>query len=408
MSASSLILFFLASGGMWTLFIAVVLIWKYADKNLLNNLLILMASLWFSYGAWFLVRHYFMGYSYNNRLIALDRVAWGMVMALATASYPITAICKEWLRNRIFKIFIFAPLLVFAVYLGYWMSTGKGFEEYSTYEELSGHWTDIAVILRLIIWLISISYNLIALYLILRAAPIYENYIENTYSDLEYNLRWIKVIAAFFIGNMLVYTLNVFWFDWWTRLMFIFVSFPLWVFMMEQGIFRKSFTPADDFIIRWSWKKGWHEVYFEKEEDTAELVDSAISPVLEADSRQSVKVASASNLCDITARLEEYMVNDQPYTDSGLTRETFAKALGTNRTTLLLAIKDLGYDSFQDYINKHRIYHFKKLAGINPSESIVKLYLQSGFVTKSTFYRYFKETEGMLPGEYMARLIKDV
>lgn len=415
MGSDELVLPFLASGGMWTLLVGIFLLWKYTERTLQQRQLMLMAATWFAYGAWYIGQHYIFKIGYSDKILSFERIVWGIIIALATVSYPIAALCRQWLRNRTFKILLIIPVVIITIYLCSWAITGRGFEQYSSYEQLRGKWLTLEVILRMVLWFISIAYNLITLYLILGAGPIYDRYIKNTYSDLRYNLRWIKVISLFFAGNIAVYTINIFMFEWWTRLLFMLVNFPHWVFLMEQGIFRKSFTPAEDFTIRWSWRRGWYELYIDKVDGPTLRADECSPMVLngeqqetpaspEEDQKPTIRKTSTSVVEDIVTRMSEYMVEELPYTDSSLTREAFAKAVNTNRTTLLLAIKELGYESFQDYINRYRVEYFKMLAKANPNAPIASLFMQAGFATKSTFYRYFKEHEGILPGEFMEKL----
>lgn len=62
--------------------------------------------------------------------------------------------------------------------------------------------------------------------------------------------------------------------------------------------------------------------------------------------------------------------------------------------------------SFYDYINDYRVLEFKKLIekGEHKAYSINALMEKCGFISRSTFFRYFKKNMGMTPNEYISSL----
>lgn len=382
MSIDFLITLFLVGGGFFLLIMGAILLYRQAEQSLQNRVLMVAVVAWLIFGIWYIVSFIQHG-DLHDRILPLNRIIWGVVTGLATVAYPISVICPKWLRRVLVAIFMWVPIIVLAIYWGYHNHTGKGFEKYYSYQQLKGHWLDATIILRLILYSIVVGYNIVVLWLILAILPIYDAYVKNNYSDLVFNLKWLRVAAAFLIGATIVFTLNIFWFDWWTRLIFMMVDFPLWLLLLERAIFHKPFTHAKDFEVKWSWRRGWYGDYLQKELDGAD----------------EASISLAEDL--IIRKLNRYMATNEPYTNSNLTRDDLAKALNTNRTTLLLAIKQLGFDSFQDYINRQRVERFKQLAIENPDMSIVSLSKLAGFSSRSTFYSYFKQIEGVLPSEYL-------
>lgn len=100
---------------------------------------------------------------------------------------------------------------------------------------------------------------------------------------------------------------------------------------------------------------------------------------------------------------EDFMSEKRPFLDPDLTLPELASILQTNRTTLSNFIRQEYAKSFSALINGYRIEEFKHLVETNmhKSVSIDGLCFDSGFRSRSTFYRCFSEFEGMTPSEYI-------
>lgn len=371
----------LVSCGLFTLVWGLLLLWRFTEHNYQQKILMIAVIVWLGLGIWYFISTAFLTRVLGDTILSFNRLVWGVLSGFVIVAYPVAAICPDWLRKRIFCIFAFIPVPIFILYFAYWAYTGKGIESYKSYNDIAGHWTDFTVILRLILFFISVGYNMVVLWLIMTILPVYESYVKNTYSDLDYNLKWLRVAAIFFTGITIAYTLNIFWFNRWTRIAFILVDLPLWMLLLNQAIFHKSFTPAGDFAIDWNRRKGWHEL-------SQNVDDNEIPMAVDM----------------LIRKMTRFMNTSEPYSDVNLTRNDFAKSIGTNRTTLSLAIKQMGYESFQDYINRMRVERFKALAAENPGLSVAGLCKLSGFSSRNTFYSYFKKVEGMLPGEFIEKV----
>jgi transcriptional regulator GlxA family with amidase domain len=62
--------------------------------------------------------------------------------------------------------------------------------------------------------------------------------------------------------------------------------------------------------------------------------------------------------------------------------------------------------SFYDYVNRFRVDEFKRVVaeqGVN-SLTLSALAEKAGFSSRASFFRYFKEIEGISPGEYIKNL----
>ena len=87
------------------------------------------------------------------------------------------------------------------------------------------------------------------------------------------------------------------------------------------------------------------------------------------------------------------------YLDPKLSRGDLARSLATNETYVSRAIS-LGLDSnFSTIVNTIRVEHAKVLLA-RSDQSILSVALESGFNSKATFYRVFKQITGATPRAY--------
>lgn len=101
-------------------------------------------------------------------------------------------------------------------------------------------------------------------------------------------------------------------------------------------------------------------------------------------------------------KLETLCKNNKIYTDSTLNRERIAEELGISAGYVSQLVNTITGENFTNYINKYRVNAVKKM--ILDSEfknySLLAIGLESGFTSKTTFYKSFKKVTGMTPNEY--------
>lgn len=101
-------------------------------------------------------------------------------------------------------------------------------------------------------------------------------------------------------------------------------------------------------------------------------------------------------------KLELLFKEDKIYTDSRLNREKVAKELGINPGYLSQIINQITGSNFSNYLNDYRVEAVKKML-LNPefqNYSLLAMGLESGFTSKTTFYKAFKKFTGMTPSQY--------
>lgn len=98
-------------------------------------------------------------------------------------------------------------------------------------------------------------------------------------------------------------------------------------------------------------------------------------------------------------KIEKHLHTTLTYTNPLITRETLALELGTNRQYLTQAIHDAKGQSFMEYINDFRLEYARCLLFNQPELTVDRVCTMSGFSTRSTFYRLFKQKYGLTPTE---------
>ncbi len=106
------------------------------------------------------------------------------------------------------------------------------------------------------------------------------------------------------------------------------------------------------------------------------------------------------------ATMEEYFSRNSPYTAHDYTIERMAGDMNSRPSLVANAIRCGGFTGFREYMNHLKIEHFKACAQQDRGKTIKELMSQSGFNSRSTFYRLFSEHENKTPTEYIDRLYR--
>ena len=84
-----------------------------------------------------------------------------------------------------------------------------------------------------------------------------------------------------------------------------------------------------------------------------------------------------------------------------MNRDDLAQRLGTNRTYLMEAVRTYsGNMTVREYIYDFRLKHAAELLSSPSALSIDQICYDSGFASRSVFYRLFRQSYGLSPNEY--------
>ncbi|MEG1572882.1 MAG: helix-turn-helix domain-containing protein [Bacteroidales bacterium] len=218
-----------------------------------------------------------------------------------------------------------------------------------------------------------------------------EQKLKNEYSDIEeMKLSWVHVINNLSLPVMIIGTLSAVVkstpFD--PYLLFIayhlcmafclyYISFQLVLHPISLTGKKMEYSVDNVFVIA-------------SQKEELKIVTEEQTPVYE----------------QIIKELQELMEKKQCFRDQDICLQDLAEELSISRNQLSYALNHHLNTSFYDYINELRVKDVKQRMQ-NPKYahySILAIALDSGFKSKTVFYRFFKQVEGITPSEYRSSL----
>ncbi len=102
----------------------------------------------------------------------------------------------------------------------------------------------------------------------------------------------------------------------------------------------------------------------------------------------------------LSEQLLQIIEKEELFKQPDLRLTDIAARLATNRTYISAIIKSLSGENFSNLINGYRIRYAQKLMKDHPYMSVTEIASESGFSSRSAFYRNFKEMTGLSPAEW--------
>jgi AraC-like DNA-binding protein len=104
-----------------------------------------------------------------------------------------------------------------------------------------------------------------------------------------------------------------------------------------------------------------------------------------------------------TEKLLVFMKDEQAFLNPGLSLRGLAEQVEIHPNQLSWLLNQQLKQNFNEFINHHRVEHFKKLARdpANAHISLIGLAYESGFNSKTVFNTCFKKETGMTPSQYL-------
>ncbi len=112
---------------------------------------------------------------------------------------------------------------------------------------------------------------------------------------------------------------------------------------------------------------------------------------------------STSQQDALSDRLCEWMRTQKPHLEPKLSLHTLARQLEIPSKDLSRVINETHAMNFFDFVNRHRIDEFKRLATRErlENETILGIAFEAGFNSKSTFNHSFKKLTGLTPAQFL-------
>lgn len=122
------------------------------------------------------------------------------------------------------------------------------------------------------------------------------------------------------------------------------------------------------------------------------------------------KLVNHENTDYIFQRIYHYLITNKKFLDENMSLDKLALETGINREYIRNAIKNTEECNFKSFLNNHRIDHAKNLIMEDAFNqlSIDEIAVQSGFSSRTSFYRTFRDITGFTPAYYKSQLQKHV
>ncbi|NQZ78439.1 MAG: AraC family transcriptional regulator, partial [Ekhidna sp.] len=237
-----------------------------------------------------------------------------------------------------------------------------------------------------------IFYKFVQLYVIgvmlwfLKKLKSYQAAIKDYHSNIEgIELDWLKYFSWFYIS---VYAVS-------------FVSF----FFYNIGVLPSITIPvtlistASFLTVFWMIYRGIKQYAFANFSDTEKKGDS---PKKYANSSLSEQYAK-----DLFKQINELFLIEKIYHNPDLKVQDIAKKLGVTNHNVSQVLNEVAGKSFYDFVNHHRLNYFKEQL-VDPEKrryTILALGMESGFNSKASINRVFKQQIGITPGEYQQQML---
>jgi len=116
-----------------------------------------------------------------------------------------------------------------------------------------------------------------------------------------------------------------------------------------------------------------------------------------------IKPEKTGRKVEIRERVDRFLEDQKPFLEPEITLHQLSDMIGIQAHVLSSALNAEYGQSFFDFINERRIKEFKERIrnGDHLRFSILAIAYDSGFNSKTAFYRFFKKSEGCSPGEYI-------
>jgi len=116
-------------------------------------------------------------------------------------------------------------------------------------------------------------------------------------------------------------------------------------------------------------------------------------------SEANTEVATkADNL--LYQRILSVMKEQKPFLNPNLDLVTLSRLVGTNRTQLSTTLNRQTGMNFSRWLAEYRVHHLLSLVALHPDSDITALASESGFTSRTSFFRQFRQVTGLTPNQY--------
>lgn len=106
----------------------------------------------------------------------------------------------------------------------------------------------------------------------------------------------------------------------------------------------------------------------------------------------------------VANNLRELMNDDSVWRDPELTTDRVAQLVGTNRTYIQHAARQLGFANLSDMIHRRRVDYICECLRKDPNANIQNIFWDAGYKSRATAWRNFTNIVGCTPTDFVQRI----
>ncbi len=180
------------------------------------------------------------------------------------------------------------------------------------------------------------------------------------------------------------------------------LPYPMWWFVLVGLVLALVIIPA----VLWYFIARKNRTKSEEVQESSDVSNSQ-PPAAVEDQVGKQKYASNSlsrnEAREIARKVEEIMETEKPYLQTDLKVADLAAMVGISSHKLSQFFSQHKGHTFYDYVNKFRVEEFKRLVKDDKNRylTLSAMAEKAGFSSRASFFRHFKNIEGISPGEYL-------
>lgn len=246
-------------------------------------------------------------------------------------------------------------------------------------------------------------YFLVYLFLGLKFLKKINGLFEETYSTLdENNLNWYKYLIYGFIVIVIadtfctIYELFYPMIPWNIGTLIAFGLVGLFVYLGYKGMFQSKIL-MPDFLLEKLNDSQTHSHNLPEITDSDELEAKSLKPQMDSFSPEEIET--------LKLKLTELLDNQKLYRDESLNLTELADKIGISNKRLSELLNQYLNISFYNLINDYRIKEVKERISSEEADkyTLLSIAFDSGFQSKASFNRIFKQRTGVSPSEFRKR-----
>lgn len=294
----------------------------------------------------------------------------GIFIITSYMIYPIEVISPGWITNkRLLKVY--TPLLsLWVIYIiTIWLGV-----EYVPYKNLLQMLPDIG---RFDVWFRVVLCVLIYLPIVFLFFVHYTRKYNNT------NRLWVRRYVTAVLFNATAYLLLILFNSIYCHLFYYYCTVAAALYFTYQELYVRLISKVPEM--------------------STDSESGSVSKIVSIESETEQESYQTKNNTNqrLKDKLQKLMDEEEPWKEPDITIVSLAAMLGTNRTSLSLLIKEMGYDSYPSFINSRRIDEFIKIIKSRDDVNIEYTFFEVGFRSKVNALRYFRLVTGTTPSEYL-------